>query len=162
MLTFVARRIAYSIPVLLVASILVFGFSHATTDPLARLRQSRDPGVIKREKVRLGLDKPLYPVSVQATFPQVTFNGDSQYGHWATGFVKGDWGQSFVSRRQVSDEIKTKLWNTMQLIIWGVLVSAIIAIAIGVYSAVRQYSVSTTPSPGCHSSGCRCRHSGSD
>src|SRR4051795_7732070 len=141
MLTFVARRIAYSIPVLLVASILVFGFSHATTDPLARLRQSRDPTVILRERQRLGLDKPLYPISIHASFPQVTFNGDSQYGQWLSGFVKGDWGQSFVSRRSVSDEIKTKLWNTMQLIIWGVLVSALVAVCIGVYSAVRQYSL---------------------
>ena len=141
MLTFVARRIAYSIPVLLVASILVFGFSHATSDPLARLRQSKDPTVIQRERVRLGLDKPLYPISLQAGFPPVAFNGDSQYGHWASGFVKGDWGQSFVSRRQVSTEIKTKLWNTIQLIIWGVLISSVIAICIGVYSAIRQYSV---------------------
>ncbi len=125
MFAYIVRRLAYSIPVLLIASILVFVFVRATTDPLARLRQGRfDPGAIEREKVRLGLDKPLVV----------------QYGNWLTGFVKGDWGESFITRRSVAAEIKTRLWNTIQLIVWGVLLSAIVAIAIGVYSAARQYS----------------------
>ena len=38
-------------------------------------------------------------------------------------------------------EIKTRLWNTIQLIAWGVLFSALVAVAIGVYSAAKQYSV---------------------
>src|SRR5437660_1098119 len=137
MLTFIARRIAYSIPVLLVASVLVFGFVSATTDPTARLRTSRDPGLIAREKHRLGLDKPLFPVSFKNG---VSFSGDTQYGTFLAKFVRGDMGQSFVSHRRVSAEIRARLWNTMQLIIWGVLLSSFIAIAIGVYSAVRQYS----------------------
>ena len=69
--SFVARRVAYSIPVLLVASILVFVFVRQTTDPLARLRTSRDQSVIQRERVRLGLDKPL----------------TTQYVRWAKDFV---------------------------------------------------------------------------
>jgi peptide/nickel transport system permease protein len=124
-LNFVVRRIAYSIPVILVASVLVFLFVHETTDPLARLRQNKDPTAITRERVRLGLDKPV----------------TTQYLRWLKDFSRGKMGNSFVSGRSVSSELKDKLWNTIQLIIWGVLLSATVAIAIGVYSAVRQYSV---------------------
>lgn len=124
MLTFVARRIAYSIPVLLVASMLVFVFVRQSADPLAHLRASRDPAVIQRERVRLGLDRPLA----------------RQYVSWLGDFSRGRWGESFVSRRQVSTEIFDKLGNTVQLVVWGMVLSALIAIAIGVYSAARQYS----------------------
>jgi peptide/nickel transport system permease protein len=124
-LTFIVRRLAYSIPVLIIASALVFGFTRATTDPLARLRLSRDAqALIPAETKRLGLDKPLVV----------------QYGRWASEFVRGDWGQSFISRRDVKTEISDKLKNTIQLIIWGILFSALVAVGVGVYSAARQYS----------------------
>ena len=124
MLTFVVRRLALSIPVLILASILVFGFVRATTNPLSRLTQAQDPRVIERERERLGLDKPL----------------TVQYGIWAKDFVSLDWGESEISRREVSTEIRTRLWNTIQLIVWGIVLSALVAVGIGVYSAVRQYS----------------------
>ena len=125
MLTFVARRIVYSIPVLLIASVLVFFFVRTTTDPLARLRGgTKDPTTLIREKHRLGLDKPL----------------TTQYTHWLKDFVRFKWGKSFVTNRSVATDMKTRFWNTVQLIFFGIVVSAIIAIAIGVYSAARQYS----------------------
>jgi peptide/nickel transport system permease protein len=125
-LTYIARRIVFSIPVVIVASAMVFFFVRGTTDPLARIRQSsRDSHLIERETKRLGLDRPLV----------------TQYVDWAGDFVRGDWGESFLSRRDVKTEITTKLVNTIQLITLGVLLSALIAVAIGVYSAARQYSV---------------------
>ena len=124
MLTYVARRIAYSIPVLIVASMLVFGFVRATTDPTARLRASRDPQLIVRERHALGLDKPLI----------------KQYTTTFGKLARGEWGDSEVTHRKVRTEISYRLWNTVQLIIWGVLISALLAVAIGVYSSVRQYS----------------------
>jgi peptide/nickel transport system permease protein len=125
MLTFIVRRILYSIPVMLLASILVFLAVRLTTDPTAHLRASRDPHAVERERKRIGVDKPL----------------TTQYYRWLKGFVAGDWGQSFITRRSVSTEIREKFWNTLQLIFWGVLISAFIAIGVGVYSAARQYSV---------------------
>ncbi|MDQ1415684.1 MAG: hypothetical protein QOF81_1297, partial [Acidimicrobiaceae bacterium] len=56
MLTFIVRRIAYSIPVLLLASLLVFVFVHATSDPLAKYAQSRDLTL----KARQGLAQGIY------------------------------------------------------------------------------------------------------
>ena len=125
MFAYVVRRILMSIPVIVVASILLFWFVSISTDPTARLRQSRDPGLVEREEKRLGLDKPLVV----------------QYKNWAGDFVKGDWGESFITRRAVSTEIGRALWNTIQLFIWAVLICVITSVLIGVYSAVRQYSV---------------------
>ena len=124
MLTYVLRRVLLAIPVLILSSVIVFLIVRETTDPTARFAQIRDQAVIERETKRLGLDKPL---------PQ-------QYLTWASGFVRGDWGESFVSRRSVGEEIKSRLWNTIQLIIWGILFSVVVAIAVGVFSAARQYS----------------------
>ena len=125
MLPYVIRRILISIPVVIIASILLFWFVSISTDPTARLRNSRDPGLVERERERLGLDDPL-PV---------------QYTNWAGDFVKGDWGQSFISRREVSTEIGNALKNTIKLIFWAVGICIIVSVLIGVYSAVRQYSV---------------------
>jgi peptide/nickel transport system permease protein len=123
--SYVARRLAYSIPVLLIASFLLFAFVRSTFDPTARLRSSRDPSAVQRERVRLGLDKPIVV----------------QYKDWLVKFAQGDWGQSSRSHERVYPMIKRALWNTVQLIFWGILVSAVIAIGIGIFSAVRQYSL---------------------
>jgi peptide/nickel transport system permease protein len=125
MATFILRRILISIPVLLIASFLLFWGVRATFDPTARLRQSGDAQVIERERVRLGLDDPLIV----------------QYGTWLGDFVQGDWGESARTRDDVSTMISRALWNTLQLIFWGVLFSSVVAVAVGVYSAVKQYSV---------------------
>jgi len=125
MLAFVIRRIALSIPVLLVASVVVFVGVSATSDPTARLRFSRDPGVIRAETERLGLDKPV----------------TTRYVKWLSSFSKGEWGQSFVDREAVTKKIRRSLWTTLQLVFFGVTISALIAIAVGIYSATRQYSL---------------------
>ena len=125
MLTFVLRRILYSIPVLLIASFLLFAFTRSTFDPTARLRASRDPAAVQRERDRLGLNDTLIV----------------QYKNWLSGAVRGDFGESSRTREAVGSMIKRAMSNTLQLIGWGALFSALIAVSIGVYSAVRQYSV---------------------
>jgi peptide/nickel transport system permease protein len=124
LIAYVVRRVLISIPVIIVASITLFWFVSVSTDPTDRLRNSRDPTLVTRERHRLGLDKPLVV----------------QYKDWGTKFLKGDWGQSFISRRSVSSVIRTSLWNTIQLIIWAIIFCIVISVLIGVYSAVRQYS----------------------
>jgi peptide/nickel transport system permease protein len=124
MLNYVSRRLLYSIPVLLIASFLLFAFVRSTFDPTARLRASRDKTAVTRERNRLGLDKPLV----------------SQYGTWLGKAVRGDLGQSTRSGEEVSSMLRRSMGNTLQLIVWGTILSAIVAVAIGVYSAVRQYT----------------------
>jgi peptide/nickel transport system permease protein len=145
MLSFIVRRIAYSIPVLLVASLLVFVFVHATSDPLGRYSQSRDLTLKAREGLRMGIyeqpcrhftgGEPPGPAETCTKAPVL-----KQYWTWLSNFVQGKMGQSFVSNRAVSSDLKSSLGNTVQLLVWGVLVASILAVGIGVYSAVRQYT----------------------
>jgi peptide/nickel transport system permease protein len=125
LLAYVLRRLLISIPVVLIASFVLFVFVRETFDPTARLRTVRDPAVIEREMERLGLNEPVYV----------------QYGKWLGDFVQGDWGESARTREDVTDMTQRAFWNTLQLIFWGILVSAVVAVSIGVYSAVKQYSI---------------------
>ncbi|QYG93262.1 ABC transporter permease [Iamia sp. SCSIO 61187] len=125
MLIYVLRRILISIPVVLIASFLLFWFVRETFDPTARLRNVRDPAVIARETERLGLNDPV-PV---------------QYTKWLGDFVQGDWGESARTRQPVTGMVRPALWNTIQLIFFGVIVSATLAVAIGVFGALKQYSL---------------------
>jgi peptide/nickel transport system permease protein len=124
--SFILRRILYSIPVLLVASFLTFWGIRSTFDPLARFRSSRDAArLIAQQRKALYLDRPIV----------------WQWWHWLSGFVHGDMGTSERTHERVSEMIRSASWPTLQLLFWGTLVSLTFAIAIGIYSAVKQYSV---------------------
>ena len=124
MIAFVLRRLLVSAPIVLLASFVLFVAVRATFDPLAKLRQSRDPGVIERETQRLGLDQSV----------------PEQYALWLKGIVTGNWGVSARTGEDVRTVILSALGPTMQLIVWGVLFAVLIAGAISVYSATKQYS----------------------
>ncbi len=96
MLRFALRRFAWSVPVVLIASFLLFWAVRATFDPVAKLRQGHDPGAVQREIERLGLDRSI----------------PEQYALWMKGFLTGDWGtstrtggsvSSLVGKRAVAD-----------------------------------------------------------
>src|SRR5262249_52301694 len=58
-----------------------------------------------------------------------------------TGFLHGDMGTSIKTNDSVSSMVSHAMWPTVQLLFWGSIVSLVLAIGVGVYSAVRQYSV---------------------
>lgn len=125
MLTYVIRRLLYSIPVLLVATFLLFWAVRDTFRAEARFAQNRDQEAVQRFKETHGLDKPI-PVQY------VNFMGD---------FVRGDWGKSLRTSEEIYPMMRRAFGNTLQLITWGVVISAVVAVSIGVFSAVRQYSI---------------------
>jgi peptide/nickel transport system permease protein len=125
--TYISRRIAASVPVLLIASFIVYWAVRLTFDPTVGLRTSRKAAqIVAARRKELGLDKPIVV----------------QYWNWLKGFVHGDWGVSSHTGDSVFSMVRAAFGNTLQLIVWGALISAVIAILLGVYSAVRQYSVS--------------------
>ena len=125
MLRFAAKRFLWSIPVLLIASVLVFVAVKATTDPSA----IRAPGIraedVQRYRDQLGLDKP----------------ATEQYFTWAGNFVTGDLGISLKTRQPIWPDLRTAMWNTIQLGVFAFAISITIGVAIGTLSAVRQYSI---------------------
>lgn len=125
MITFITRRVLYSIPVILVASFVLFWAVRSTFDPLAKLRLTQDPTALAREIERLGLDRSI----------------PEQYFLWLRSLFVGDWGLSTRTGTPVLPLIGDALWPTLQLAFWGLLIAILIAGGISVYSAVRQYSL---------------------
>lgn len=135
MIALVARRLAWSVAILLLASMVLFVFVRATTDPLAVIRgglpnagdatqQEANQQLIEEEEKRIGLDRPLAV----------------QYTSWLSDFVRGDWGESTVSRRSVGAEIRQRLWNTTQLVVWAILLALVVAVLVGVSCASKPDS----------------------
>jgi peptide/nickel transport system permease protein len=145
MLTFIVRRIAYSIPVLLLASALVFVFVHETSDPLGPYRRSRDFTLLARQGLRIGVYEQPCKFFTAGSPPEPAETCKSapitkQYWFWLSRFLRGRMGDSYATGQKVSTMLKSAFGNTLQLIVWGILISAALAVLIGVFSAVRQYS----------------------
>jgi peptide/nickel transport system permease protein len=126
MLRYILRRVAYSIPVLILATMLIFVLVRDFgADPArARCLHSRDSSCYPNAKHELGLDKPL----------------PTQYVNFMGDFLQGKWGTSQRTDQSVAESIRGALGDTAQLALWGVLFSGAIAIAVGVYSANKPYS----------------------
>jgi peptide/nickel transport system permease protein len=127
MLRFTVRRLLIAVPLLVVASVLVFTVLHLTTDPAAGLRVNPRVSAadVQRYRHDLGLDK----------------SGPAQYLAWLGNFVRGRWGTSLFSNIAVSTQIREALVNSLFLGIIGFVIALVIGVSVGVIAAVRQYSV---------------------
>jgi len=146
---YVARRLLQAIPMMLLMSIALFALVNlAPGGPLAGHSRSRHvrPERIEMLKRQLGLDKPL-PVQyliwlVGNDWMQVDADGDgiTESRGERRGILRGDFGFSFQTREPVLQVIADRLPNTIYLMSVTLIVVAIIAIPIGVISAIKQYS----------------------
>ncbi|MCB0046604.1 MAG: ABC transporter permease [Caldilineaceae bacterium] len=128
MTNYIIRRLLQAIPLLIVISMIVFLLiSLAPGGPTSAFEENPNLTAedIARLEAQLGLDAPVY----------------ERYLTWAGKVVRGDWGYSNATRRPVRTEIFERLGNTIQLMSVAFLTTLIIAIPIGIISAVRQYSL---------------------
>jgi len=126
MLTFILRRLLYSIPVLIAASFMIFVFVAKSSDPLSFLRmQPRvDQQTVQRIIEREHLDESVFV----------------RYGYWAKDAVTDRFGTTLLGDRPIWPDLVRVMGNTAQLVIAAELLAVLFAVFIGVYSAVRQYS----------------------
>jgi len=146
---YIVRRLAQAVVLLFLLSILFFALVNlAPGGPLAGYGQIRrmPPEQVAALKRQLGLDKPLpfqYLVwLVGNDWMKVDVDGDGLGDSLGTrqGILRGDFGNSFRSRKPVVDELNIRLPNTLYLMAVTMLVALGIAIPIGVISAIKQYS----------------------
>lgn len=123
MLEYIIRRILMMIPVLLGVSILVFLMIHLIPgDPVElMLGDSAKASDVERLRQDLGLDKPLLV----------------QFGRFLKGLVTGDLGRSLHSRKPVVKILMERFPATIELAVISMLVAILIAIPLGVVSAVK-------------------------
>lgn len=125
---YIIRRVITAVPTLVLISMVIFSIlALAPGDPLSdlALNPSVPPEVRQRIRKNMGLDDPI-PV---------------QYGRWAKSLFTGEFGYSYRTRAPVIDLIKQRLPTTLYISGLAFLFSILIAIPIGVLSAVKQYSV---------------------
>lgn len=134
MLQFIIRRAFLMIPTLIAISIVTFiiiqlppgDFFSTYVSNLAAMGESVDQTMVDSIKRQYGFGEPAYV----------------QYAKWVTNIVtKGDFGRSFQRQQPVTDLIGDRLLLTIVLSLFALLITWVLAFPIGIFSAVRQYSV---------------------
>ena len=125
---YVLRRVLIMIPTLLGISIVLFTILvMAPGDPFEELATNPNvpPEVRLNLRAKFGLDDPL-PI---------------RYARWFTSMMRGDWGFSFVSRVNVDTLILQRLPTTIFVIGSSQILALLVALPVGIYAAVRPYSL---------------------
>ena len=125
MLRYTINRILLMIPTLLGVAILVFVMLRMMPGDIVELRFLMEGGQVDQatltaERVRLGLDKPLW----------------LQFIDWGKGIFVGDFGISMWTGRPVIDEIASRLELSMQVAIMATIMATVIAIPLGTVAAL--------------------------
>jgi peptide/nickel transport system permease protein len=125
---YILQRILLNIPVIVLVVTLVFLAGHARPDfaeqavAAGASNAENYEAALKATRHRLGTDKPLW----------------QQYVDYMRDVGRGDFGESFITNRSVTAELKDRLAASMELGILQILIGVSIAIPIAVVSAIRQ------------------------
>jgi peptide/nickel transport system permease protein len=134
MLSFVLRRVLYMVPTVFLISVVAFLIialppGDYLTTLITQMRSQGmnvDQGQLAALEARYGFGEPIYV----------------QYAKWITAiFTDLDFGQSFQFNRPVADLLAQRLPLTIVMAVTTLLVTWVIAFPVGLYSAVRQYSI---------------------
>jgi peptide/nickel transport system permease protein len=126
MTTYIVRRLLLAVPTLLLIMLLVFSILRLLPGDVVRLmvaeqNYAADVDAMRRQ---LGLHEPI-PV---------------QFGRWLGGIVTGDMGRSLWTRQPISLELRNRFPVSIELGIYAILFGQLIALPVGVFSAIRQDS----------------------
>lgn len=126
MLRYITYRLSQLIPVLVLASVLIFLLLRWIPGDPAFILAGSDatPAMITAVRKDMGLDQPL----------------TTQYAIWALRVVHGDFGKSFISGQPVINLIKRRLPATVELAVAAAGMAVLMALPLGILAAVRQRS----------------------
>lgn len=124
--TFIARRLLYSIPVLIAATMLVFFGMTAVTDPISQLRliPNINQDTIQNIIDRKHLDDPVVV----------------QYGFWLKDVFFDQFGTTAIGDQPIWPDLSRAIGNTLQLVFISEAIAVVVAVILGVFSAKKQYS----------------------
>jgi peptide/nickel transport system permease protein len=131
--SYIAKRLLYMVPTIFVVTVIIFSLVRMVPGDIIdqmiseMASQPGASGSVDRQAIerRLGLDVPVY----------------IQYGRWLTGVLQGDLGISFKGYETVTEKIVRRLPVTFELGVLSILIGLLIAIPIGIYSAMRQDTI---------------------
>ena len=125
MIKYIIKRILIAIPVLIGITIVDYVIMCLAGSPLAMLQGPRvSEAAVQAKAITLGLDQPIY----------------IQYFVWLKQLLQGNMGYSIKNYQPVANMIATHLGPTLLLMGVSLIVSMLIAVPAGIYSATHQYS----------------------
>ena len=127
MLTYIVRRILYSIPVLIISTFLSFTFVSLAGNPTLALKANPrfSQHTVDLIAARYHLNDPI-PV---------------RYAYWVKDVFTHKLGNSLSTLQPIWPDIERTMSHTLQFIVIAEVLALILGVAVGVYSAIRQYSV---------------------
>jgi peptide/nickel transport system permease protein len=125
MRVYLFKRVLLLVPTLLGVATIVFVLLRVVPGDVVQLRLAGEGGrvaedVLRAERARLGLDRPLW----------------RQYGDWLGGLVRGELGLSMWTGRPVAQEIRIRLALSLELTILATLVAVVVAVPLGTLAAL--------------------------
>ena len=132
MQAYIARRLLLFVPTIVLLTLLVFLFLRIIPgDPaLQVLTSGTGEGSFTEEQLEavrkdLGLDKPLH----------------IQYGTWIWDMLRGDLGTSYFFGVEIRDQMEVRLPVTLELTVLGLAMAFVVAVPLGILSALKQDTV---------------------
>ena len=128
---YLLRRVILMLPTLVIVTFLVFLLLYLSPgDPVLLLVPIEEVNQLTDEEMaqlrsKLGLDRPVY----------------TQYADWFVDMLRGNLGRSIHQRRPVIDLLAARFPVTLELALLSVFAASLVAIPIGIYTAVRPGSV---------------------
>ena len=122
----IVRRLIAMVPVLLLVTAGVFSLIHLTPgDPIdAMMQESQDAQAKEALRRELGLDRPIYV----------------QYAAWLGRVLRGDFGRSIRNNEPVIENVGKRIWPSVQLTLFAMLISLSVAFPVGILSATHRNS----------------------
>ena len=121
-----ARRVVQLVVVMFLLTVVAFfSIRLLPGDPATIIGFGADPQTIEQVRVDLGLREPI----------------TTQYGMWAKDFVTGDFGKYYREAGDPTEDVKSSLPVSLQLMLYTQIVALLIAIPLGVVTAYRADSV---------------------
>ena len=124
---YLLKRFLLMFPTLLGVAVLIFFLMRIVPGDVVEIRMAGDRGavseeILQQERVRFGLDRPVW----------------EQFLTWLWGAVRLDFGTSMWTGAPIGEEIKLRFALSMQVAIMATLVAVLLAIPLGVISALKQ------------------------
>jgi peptide/nickel transport system permease protein len=125
-LTYIVRRVLYSIPVLIVATFLSFTFVSYAGDPLGQLR-------LQPNLSQITLNNLKHQYHLDQSIPV-------RYWYWVQEVFTDKLGKSLVTLQPIWPDISRTLGHTLQVVLTAELLALFLGVIVGIFSAIRQYS----------------------
>jgi len=124
---YIAKRVLLMIPTLLGVAVLIFFLMRIVPGDIVELRVAGESSFasqenLDKERVRLGLDKPLW----------------QQFATWMAGLARLDFGTSMWTGAPITEEIRLRFALSLQLAIMATAIAVLLALPLGVLAALKQ------------------------